>query len=80
VSVGIKDAVTIDVPAPATVAVRPLREMTEGDPEVYVKVPATFAVATSRLKFPFPYVRDRQLEFQVFMIGVALLIVTAPST
>ena len=53
---GVKVAVTADVPAPTTVAVLPLIEITDGDPEEYAKVPSTppVTVGAVRAKLGFP--------------------------
>ena len=66
---GVKVAVIVELPYPATVAVLPLREITEGVPEEYVQVPGVLDVGAVSAKFGSPYVLLTPLQVNV---GVAL--------
>jgi hypothetical protein len=46
--VGVNVAVIVDVPAPATVAVLPLKDSTDGVEDEYVKVPGVLGVGAVR--------------------------------
>jgi hypothetical protein len=65
----------IDVPAPAIVAVLPLRETTEGEPEPYIKVPGIEAVTVGEISVkaasPYVFVTGSHVN-----VGEALLTVT----
>jgi hypothetical protein len=69
VSDGVKVAVIIELPYPATVAVLPLTETTEGVPEEYVQVPGVLEVGAVNPKDGSPYVLLTPLQVNV---GVAL--------
>ena len=57
-SVGVNVAVIVDEPAPATVAVAPLSEITDGSDDAYVNVPTGEDVGVPMAKSASPKVFD----------------------
>jgi hypothetical protein len=78
--VGVKVAVITEVPAPATVATFPFREITVGVAEEYVKVPGKEPVTVGAVRVKSLFSKAFETLLHVEKVGVALFTVTAPDT
>ena len=79
-SVGAKVAVMTEVPAPATVARSPFREITDGVAEEYVKAPGKAPVTVGAVRVKSPFSKAFETLLQAENVGVALFTVIAPET
>jgi hypothetical protein len=68
-------AVITEVPAPATVARSPFREITEEVAEEYVKVPGKDPVTVGAVRVKSPFSKTFETLLHVEKVGVALPIV-----